>query len=174
MKGTISEIWEVVDQMVEENIDTFLEDKVEEDIVEDNLKDIEEYDDDIGIDFNEIEKDEKFKTFDPVEENKEEWLQEFERILADYKLQPTYKIETIKRNSSSEALKAVLLVGGGIIILGLVAGGFMVNRNYCRRAVVQTLPVKEEPAVKEPVIETISAQPFPKRERMPWPFFYFR
>lgn len=175
MKGTIEEIWEVVDEMVDEKIYTILEDEVERDeadrdqpadcLEEEGQKEIE-----TGQDMDEGNHEDDI-AWDPNRDSMDYWMQEFDNMVKDYK-PVTKTMSEFKRKLGKP--KTLLVAGGGVAALGLAMVGVVAGKKNRSRSVVHTLPVKSLPERKEEPLPS----PAPPEQRtpppVPWPFFYFR
>lgn len=171
MKGTISDIWQVVDEYVDDNLDVIFEDDLDPDmessqaLEDDILADVvPDYDDDFVIEDNDEVNDDPDQWDE--EKNFDYWMQEFEQMIKDY-VPDAAAVET--KGASPGSLTTFLLGTGGVLLLGLITSAAVLIRIKRSARKIRSLPV-----VAEPVEETQAAPPVEKKEpqRMPRPFFY--
>lgn len=173
MQGTINDIWNVVDELVDENLDNILEQELgeanENQTLENPVKEfeddtLEEYEPDWGFE-EEGDLQEDMVSWNPSEDKIDYWMQEFKSILGD-NAKSTKQIE-------SNGLSPILLGGGAILLLGLITSAAVVIKIKSKPKTFRTLPVVEEMVAEQESVEKEEASEI-KRIKGPFPFFHFR
>lgn len=183
MKATVHDIWDVVDQMVDENIMKILEEpELLEELDSTDFEELLEETDD-GFEDEYLQKVlEQFDTeedllaeengaaegsvkdpvgWDPRVDNLNLWMQEFENILKDY-------VPEQQETTSVSSMTPLLMGVGGIFLLGLLTSAAVlirIKRNHRR---FRALPVAEE--IVEEIVEPT---PVTKNKIEPIPFNFF-
>ena len=168
MQDPINKIWDMVDEVVEENLELFLEDELEatdyasnfESILEDSSDDAdyEGYFDEDDLSepgFKEISSVLEDDWEEPQEKDMGYWLKEFESIIED-KLPVA-----VQGEKPANSRLPLILGGGGIILLGLVTSTTVLIR-LKRGQRFHALPVVEEEPV-EVAVEVTPTLPEPKK-----------
>ncbi|AQS58782.1 hypothetical protein [Desulforamulus ferrireducens] len=164
MQDPINKIWDMVDEVVEENLELFLEDELEgkdwasnfESILEDSSDDVN-YEEEFGETNHSATEDD---WDEPQDKDMDYWLNEFENILEEE------KPPTLQGAEPSQSRLPLLLGGGGIILLGLVTSVTVLvrlkkGRRFYALPVVEEEPVEVEAEVPptEPAAKKIPPVP---------------
>lgn len=167
MKGTINDIWNVVDELVDENLDNVLEQDTREaeksEILRNTEEEFQNDTDDHKEEYVDIPED--IVSWNPTEDNIDYWMQEFENILKD----PVPQSKEIH----SKGLSPILLGGGGILLLGLITSVAVAIKIKRKTRRFRTLPIVEESVVEEKIWEK-EREPKIQREKIIFPFFHFQ
>ncbi|GAB6181525.1 hypothetical protein JCM14036_28440 [Desulfotomaculum defluvii] len=176
MRGTIDDIWDAIEEVVDENIDILLEnvnDEEQAEPVEELMPEEEIQQDDLNSDEMDSTK-ENLSRENP--EQLDYWMQEFENMLKGYSPSPK-TMEKFSKSSkiaisskSNKGISPLLLGCGGIFLLGLLTSAAVLvkikrsNRRLSTMPVPQAIEVEKIP-IEEPPPEVKN---IPKAEK--WPF----
>lgn len=169
MKGTIDDIWDAIEEVVDERLDNLLEETTDGEQNE-PVKDFLPEEKAQPNDLHKLTKKEPAQEHASREklEQFDYWMREFESILNDYAPSPKTKAEFKKSCKSNKGISPLLLGCGGVFLLGLLATAAVLikikrgNRQLC------SLPVQEEIevdkiAIEEPPPEVKNTQNIEKR-----------
>ena len=186
MTNHINRIWNLVGEVVEENLDLFLEDEDEEDyvsnfkqlIVEDSSDDADDQADDeenfceanthkYGHNAFANDYEDEF-----VKKDRNYWLNEFDSMIEDH-MPVGVAAAAVQAEKTSNSRLPLILGGGGILLLGLVTSTTVLIRLKKGKR-FRALPVMEEEPV-EVEVEVTPVVPEPKKRHqaafVPGPFF---
>ncbi|SHK58852.1 hypothetical protein [Desulforamulus aeronauticus] len=159
MKDPINRIWDVVDEVIEENLELFLEDESGDADLASNfesiIEDSADESDDEETGYDALTSDFEDELMESPEKDRSYWLKEFENILGEH------MPESVQVEKASNSRLPLILGGGGILLLGLITSTTVLIR-LKKRQCFRALPVMEEEPV-EVEVEVAPAAPEPKK-----------
>ncbi len=163
MKDPINRIWDVVDEVIEENLQLFLEEESGDEDLASNFESIIEDSADESADevssskygLDALTSDFEDDLMESPEKDRSYWLNEFESIIGEH------VPESVQVEKASNSRLPLILGGGGILLLGLITSTTVLIR-LKKRQCFRALPVLEEEPV-EVEVEVAPATPEPKK-----------